>query len=54
MEEQVVKITVKTSGEKCEMSDAEIVQWYEKAVAGLFDPAFGKPEITVELTRTEK
>ena len=39
MEEQIITITVKTKGEKCEMSDKEIRRWYETHVAGLFDPA---------------
>ena len=51
MEEQIIKITIKTSGDKCEMSDAEIKDWYEKNVAGLFNPAYGTPEISVEVTR---
>ena len=53
MEEQVIKVTIRTKGEKCQMSDAEIKAWYEKNIAGLFDPAFGTPEIEVELKRTE-
>ena len=51
MEEQIVTITVKTRGETCEMQDAEIKKWYEKSVAGLFDPAFGTPSISVEVRR---
>ena len=51
MEKQIVTITVKTQGEKCEMADAEIKTWYETHVAKLFDPAFGTPEISVELKR---
>ncbi|MBQ2117668.1 MAG: hypothetical protein II192_01275 [Clostridia bacterium] len=53
MEKQVVTITVKTEGERCELSDAEIRAWYETHVAKLFDPAYGTPEITVEVRRTE-
>ena len=54
MEEQIVTITVKTKGEKCEMSDGEIRDWYASHVAKLFNPAYGTPEITVELERIEK
>ena len=53
MEKQIVTITVKTQGEKCEMTDAAIKAWYETHVANLFDPAFGTPEISVELKRIE-
>lgn len=53
MEKQTVVITIKTEGETCEMSDAEIKAWYETNVAKLFDPAYGTPKITVELTREE-
>ena len=51
MEEQVITITVKTKGEKCEMSDAEIKEWYETNVAKLFNPAYGTPEISVDVKR---
>ena len=54
MEEQIVTITVKTKGEKCEMSDTEIKDWYASHVAKLFDPAYGTPEIQVDLKRIEK
>lgn len=54
MEEQTVTITVKTRGEKCEMSDAEIKEWYESHVRAMFDPAYGSPEISVELKRETK
>ena len=54
MEEQIVTITVKTKGEKCEMTDEQIRAWYESHVAKLFDPAYGTPEIKVELKRIEK
>ena len=51
MEEQVVYVTIRTSGEKCEMADEEIVDWYKKQIAGLFNPAYGTPEIEVRLDR---
>ena len=54
MEEQIITITVKTKGDVCEMSDAEIKAWYESHVAGLFDPAYGTPEIAVEVKRIQK
>lgn len=53
MEEQTITITVKTSGEKCEMRDEEIVEWYKTNIAKLFDPAYGTPEIDVKLERKE-
>ena len=53
MEEQVITVTVKTKGEKCEMSDGEIIKWYKTKVASLFDPAYGTPEISVALERKE-
>ncbi len=51
MEEQIIRITVKTKGEPCELSDEEIKEWYEKRIAALFDPKWGTPEITVETER---
>ncbi|MBO7398481.1 MAG: hypothetical protein J6U38_05760 [Clostridia bacterium] len=54
MEEQIINVTIKTAGEKCELSDAEIIRWYEEKIAGLFNPEFGTPEIKVELKRIEK
>jgi hypothetical protein len=53
MEKQTVTITVITEGEKCEMADREIVDWYREHVAGLFDPAYGMPQISVTLRREE-
>ncbi len=53
MEEQIITGTIRTKGEKSEMSDAEIKEWYEKSVAKLFDPAYGTPEITAEVKRNE-
>jgi len=51
MEEQIITITVKTSGDICEMSDEEIREWYESNVAKLFNPEYGTPEITVDVKR---
>ena len=53
MEEHTVVITVKTKGEKCELSTEEIREWYSNRVAGLFDPEFGTPEIAVEVQRKD-
>ena len=36
------------------MKDAEIKAWYEEKVASLFHPAYGTPEIKVELERKKK
>lgn len=52
-EKQTVVITVTTEGEKCEMTDEEILRWYETNVAKLFDAAYGTPKITVSLRREE-
>lgn len=54
MEEQTVTVTIRTKGEKCEMSDEEIRAWYAAHVAALFNPAYGTPEIEVDVKRTEK
>ena len=51
MEEQIITITVKSRGETCEMTDAELRAWYEQKVAEFFDPKLGMPEITVEVER---
>ncbi len=51
MEEQIIKITVKTKGEPCELSDKALKGWYEERIAALFDPKWGRPEITVDLER---
>ena len=53
MEEQVVTVIIRTKGEKCEMSDDEIRAWYESNIAGLFNPAYGTPEIRVDVKRIE-
>ncbi len=52
MEEQLIVVTIRTAGEKCEMSDEEIKRWYETRIAGLFNPDYGSPDIKVELKRT--
>ena len=52
MEKHTVTITVVTEGENCEMQDQEILDWYQSRVAGLFDPQYGTPKITVSLERT--
>ena len=51
MEKQTITVTIRTSGEVCELNDAEIKAWYESKIAGLFNPAYGTPEITVEVRR---
>jgi len=50
-ENQTVTVTIRTSGEPCELSDEQITAWYEERIASLFDPNVGKPEITVALRR---
>ena len=54
MEKQVVTITIKTEGDVCQMSDAEIKDWYKEKVASLFNPDYGTPEIDVTLERKKK
>lgn len=54
MEQQTITITIKTKGDRCVMSDAEIRAWYLEHVSELFDPKFGTPEIEVTLRREEK
>ena len=51
MEEQIITITVKTQGDPCDLSDAEIKAWYAERVASLFDSKWGTPEITVDVAR---
>ncbi|MBR0508281.1 MAG: hypothetical protein IJJ86_06690 [Clostridia bacterium] len=55
-EEQTVTVTVRSKGEPCALSDAQIQAWYAERIAALFDPKWGAPEITVsvERKRTQK
>ena len=53
MEEQIVTVKIRTKGEKCVMTDSEIRQWYGEKIAGLFNPEYGTPEITVSVERRE-
>ena len=53
MEEQIITITVRTCGEPCGLSDAEIKDWYENRITALFDPKWGTPEITVDVKRNQ-
>lgn len=53
MEEQTVTITIRSKGEPCELTDAEIKAWYAEKLAALFDPEWGVPEIKVELKRRQ-
>jgi hypothetical protein len=50
-EEQTVTITVRTGGEPCTLSDAQIEAWYAERIAALFDPKWGTPEIAVSVER---
>ena len=52
MEKQTITITVITEGETCEMTDEQILEWYRSRIAGLFDPAYGTPRISVTLERS--
>lgn len=51
MEEQTVTITVKSRGERCELTDEELKAWYEQKIAAFFDPKLGMPEINVDVER---
>ena len=51
MEEQIVTIKVVTTGEICEMSNDEIIEWYQTNIGKLFNPDYGTPQITVNLER---
>ncbi len=51
MEEQTITIIIKTQGEKCEMTNEQIRKWYETNIRGLFNPAYGTPEITIDVER---
>ncbi len=53
MEEHEITIRIRTSGEKCEMTDAEIREWYLKHVGGLFNKEYGTPDIDVTVERKE-
>lgn len=53
MEKQIVTITVITEGENCEMCDKEIIDWYQSHVAGLFNPQYGTPKVSVKLERVD-
>ncbi len=53
MEEQIITVKIITKGEKCVMTDSEIRQWYGEKIAGLFNPEYGTPEITVNVERRE-
>lgn len=53
MEKQTITVTIVTSGEKCELSDSEIREWYEKNISQLFNPEYGTPQISVNLKREE-
>ncbi len=46
-------VTIVTQGEPCELDEAALKEWYLTHIAGLFDPAYGTPEITVEVSRED-
>jgi hypothetical protein len=51
MEKQIVTITIQTEGELCEMTDAEIKNWYMEHLSQMFNPAYGTPSIKIDLKR---
>ena len=54
MEKQIVTITIQTEGDLCEMSDAEIKDWYREHIEQMFDPAYGTPSIKIDLARERR
>ena len=46
------EIKITTKGEACEMSGENIRRWYEEMIRGLFDPAYGTPEIQVSVKKS--
>ena len=46
-------VTIVTQGDPCELDEAALKEWYLTHIAGLFDPAYGTPEITVEVSRED-
>ena len=51
VEEQIITVEIRTRGEKCEMTDAEILEWYRTHILSLFDARYGTPEVEVRLKR---
>ena len=39
------------TGRKCEMTDEQIMEWYETKIRALFNPTYGTPEIKVDVER---
>lgn len=54
MEKQVVTITVITEGERCEMTDQQIVDWYQEHINSLFNPQYGVRKTTGYAGRLEQ
>ena len=54
MEERITAtVTIVTQGERCKLDEAALKEWYLTHIAGLFDPAYGTPKITVEVKRED-
>lgn len=53
MEQQTVTVTIRTRGEKCELTDEQIKDWYRERIEGLLDPNIGGYEVSVSLERKE-
>lgn len=54
MEERITAtVTIVTQGERCELDEAALKEWYLTHIAGLFDPAYGTPKITVDVKRED-
>ncbi len=51
MEQQTVTITIRTRGEKCELTDEQIQGWYKDQIESLLDPNFGEHGISVTVKR---
>ncbi|MBP3729187.1 MAG: hypothetical protein J6H18_02815 [Lachnospiraceae bacterium] len=54
MEIHGIEIKITTKGEVCELKGEEIRRWYEEKIRGLFDPAYGTPEIEVRVKKREE
>ena len=53
MEEQLITIKVRTAGDKCQLTDEQIRLWYAEAIRNALNPAYGTPEITVDVQRND-
>ncbi len=50
-EQQTVTVTIRTRGEKCELTDEQIQGWYRDQIESLLDPNIGEHDISVAVER---